>query len=315
VQPFSKSNLISSSELSAQDIEFLFAAARSFSKDGPAPLLKGKTVVNFFLEDSTRTRLSFEVATRRLEGQILGFSASQSSIKKGESFLDTAKNILALKPQAIVLRHSSAGSPALLAQELKIPIVNAGDGFHEHPTQGLLDAFSLLEKWGTLKGKRVVIIGDILHSRVARSNIHVLRKCGASVAVCGPPSLLPPRLEALGVDFAYLPEPLLQSADAVMTLRIQFERQNKMTIPSLSEYRRFWGMTRERAQLLKKGAIILHPGPVNRGVELDPEVADGPHSIILDQVTNGVLIRMAVLAAVIQPKALELTLKERGAFA
>ena len=191
-------------------------------------------------------------------------------------------------------------------------MINAGDGFHEHPTQGLLDAFTIEEKLGPVQGKRVVIIGDIAHSRVARSNIHVLKKLGASVAVCGPPTLMPPHPEALGVDFAYRPEELLRNADVVMTLRIQLERQNRMQIPTLAEYSRVWGINRERAKLLKPSAILMHPGPINRGVELDPEVADGPHSVILDQVFNGVLVRMAVLAAVCNPEGLGRMAKEGG---
>jgi aspartate carbamoyltransferase catalytic subunit len=190
--------------------------------------------------------------------------------------------------------------------------VNAGDGFHEHPTQALLDAFTIEEKLGDVKGKRVVILGDIAHSRVARSNIHVLRKLGASVAVCGPPTLLPPEPKILGVDFAYRPEELLKEADVVMALRIQLERQNRMQMPSLAEYSRVWGLNHERAGLLKKNAIILHPGPVNRGVELDPEVADGPNSVILDQVFNGVLVRMAVLAAICNPSGLSDWLDKGG---
>lgn len=248
--------------------------------------------------------MSFEVATRKLGGGALGFAASSSSTTKGETLIDTARNIEALKPHCLVVRHSCAGSPAFLERHVGVPIVNAGDGFHEHPTQALLDAFTIEEKLGDLKGKRVVIIGDIAHSRVARSNIIVLRKLGAQVAVCGPPTLLPPHPERLGVEYGYRPEPFLENADVVMALRIQLERQNKMQIPSLAEYAKVWGLNRERAKLLKKEAIILHPGPVNRGVELDTEVADGPRSVILDQVANGVLVRMAVLTAACKPEAL-----------
>jgi aspartate carbamoyltransferase catalytic subunit len=194
-----------------------------------------------------------------------------------------------------------------------MPVVNAGDGFHEHPTQALLDALTMEDKLGNLKGKRVLIIGDIAHSRVARSNIHVLRALGASVAVCAPPSLLPPRSEELGVDFYFRPEQILGEADVVMALRIQLERQNRMQIPSVSEYSRFWGLSRERAKLMKKGCIIMHPGPMNRGVEIDPEVADGPHSVILAQVANGIYVRMSVLAALINPTGLETWLQSKGA--
>lgn len=302
-------HLITAEELTAEEVKGLLSAARAFRKPVESgeiiPLLQGKTVVNLFFENSTRTRSSFELATRRLGGSTLNITASTSSVQKGETLIDTAKNLEAMGPHCIVVRHSSAGSPRVLAQAVGMAVVNAGDGFHEHPTQGLLDLFTIEEKLGSVKGKKVAIFGDIAHSRVARSNIHLLRKLGATVAVCGPPTLLPPRPEVLGVEYAYRPEEILPSADVVMMLRVQFERQNRMQIPSAEEYTRFWGLSRERAQLLKSGAIILHPGPINRGVELDPEVADGPHSVILDQVFNGVLVRMAVLAAVCNPEGLK----------
>ncbi len=311
-----KLHLLGIAELSPREVRFLLDAARYFApyalKDETVPLLKGRTVVNLFFENSTRTRMSFEVATRKLGGANLNFTASASSLSKGETLIDTAKNIEAMRPHCLVVRHSSAGSPESLAHTVGMPVVNAGDGFHEHPTQALLDAFTMEEKLGTVAGKRVVIIGDIAHSRVARSNIHILRKLGASVAVCAPPTFLPPKPETLGVDFAYRPEPLLRDADVVMALRIQLERQNKMQIPSLAEYSQFWGINRERAALLKPGTLIMHPGPINRGVELDPEVADGPNSVILDQVFNGVLVRMAVLAAVNNPEGLKAWLQEGG---
>jgi aspartate carbamoyltransferase catalytic subunit len=304
-----KRQLLSAADLSESEIRFLLAAARAFSEPAHrgemVPLLSGQTIVNLFFENSTRTRSSFELATRRLGGGSLNFAASHSSINKGETLIDTAKNIIAMRAHCIVVRHASAGSPNVLAQAVDVPVVNAGDGFHEHPTQALLDAFTIEEKLGSVSGKRVVILGDIAHSRVARSNIHVLRKLGASVAVCAPPTLLPPHPETLGVDYSYRPEELLPDADVVMALRIQLERQNRMQLPSVAEYSAFWGLNRDRAQLLKRAAIILHPGPVNRGVELDPEVADGPRSVILDQVFNGVIIRMAVLAAVCNPDGLE----------
>jgi aspartate carbamoyltransferase catalytic subunit len=221
-------------------------------------------------------------------------------------------NIQAMRPHCLVVRHASAGSPAILARTLEIPVINAGDGFHEHPTQGLLDAFTIEQKLGAIAGKRIVICGDIAHSRVARSNIYVLRKLGASVAVCGPPTLLPPRPDALGVDYAYRPEELLPDADVVMMLRIQLERQNRMQIPSLPEYSRFWGLNKERAKLLKPTAIIMAPGPINRGVELDPEVAEGANSVILDQVTYGVVVRMAVLATACQPTGFDAWLEQGG---
>ena len=302
-------HLLAAADLTESEIRSLLSTAKAFGplvRNGETiPLLQGKTVVNLFFENSTRTRMSFELATRKLAGNVLNFAASSSSVQKGETLIDTAKNILAMGPHCIVVRHSSAGSPKLLAQEVAVPVVNAGDGFHEHPTQGLLDAFTMEEKLGTVSGKRVVILGDIAHSRVARSNIRILKKLGASVAVCGPPTLLPPKPEILGVDHAFRPEDLLPQADVVMALRIQLERQNRMQIPSVAEYSQIWGLSRERAKLLKPDAIILHPGPINRGVELDPEVADGPRSVILDQVFNGVLVRMAVLASVCSPEELK----------
>jgi len=303
-----KLHLLSTAELSEEEIRFLLRTARLFAPRVLAseniPLLQGKTVVNLFFENSTRTRTSFELATRKLNGQVLNFGVSTSSVQKGETLIDTARNIEAMRPHCLVVRHSSGGSPMFLAANVGMPVVNAGDGFHSHPTQALLDAFTMQEKLGDISGKRIVILGDIAHSRVARSNIDVLRKLGASVAVSAPPTLLPPHPETLGVDYAYRPEELLSQADVVMALRIQLERQNKMQIPSVAEYSKFWGLNLERAKLLKPGAIILHPGPVNRGVELDPEVADGPNSVILDQVFNGVLVRMAVLAAVCNPEGL-----------
>jgi aspartate carbamoyltransferase catalytic subunit len=301
-------HLLTAAALDESEIRYLLAAARALAplvKRGETlPLLAGKTVVNLFFENSTRTRNSFELATRKLGGGTLNFAATTSSVSKGETLIDTAKTLEAMGPHCLVVRHSSAGSPSILARAVGVPVVNAGDGFHEHPTQALLDVFTIEEKLGKVRGKRVVIFGDIAHSRVARSNIHVLKKLGASVAVCGPPTLLPPHPEVLGVDFAYRPEKLLPDADVVMALRIQVERQNRMQIPSVGEYTRIWGINRERARLIKPGAIILAPGPINRGVELDPEVADGASSVILDQVFNGVLVRMAVLAAVVNPDGL-----------
>jgi aspartate carbamoyltransferase catalytic subunit len=309
-------HLLAAADLEVQDIRHILTTAKSFapsvSKGETIPLLQGKIAVNLFFENSTRTRTSFELATRKLGGSTLNFAASTSSTQKGESLIDTARNIEAMNPHCFVVRISSAGGPYLLSKATNVPVINAGDGFHEHPTQGLLDAYTMEEKLGSLSGKRVVILGDIAHSRVARSNIHILRKLGASVAVCGPPSLLPPKPSVLGVDFAYRPEELLADADVVMCLRIQLERQNRMQVPSIGEYARIWGLDRERAKLLKKTAIILHPGPINRGVELDPEVADGPRSVILDQVSNGVLIRMAVLATVCNPDGLASWLKKGG---
>lgn len=309
-------HLLSAADLDAPTIQGIHNIARAFApavqRGETIPLLQGKTVVNLFFENSTRTRTSFEIATRKLGGATLNFAASTSSVQKGETLIDTARNIMAMGAHCLVVRHSSAGSPLVLSRSVNLPVVNAGDGFHEHPTQALLDTFTIQEKLGSVNGKRIVILGDIAHSRVARSNIHVLKKLGASVAVCGPPTLLPPRPEVLGVDHAYRLEELLPQADVVMALRIQLERQNRMQIPTQGEYVHFWGLNRERAALLKKDAIILHPGPINRGVELDPEVADGKHSVILDQVFNGVLVRMAVLALICNPDALAAWLPKNG---
>lgn len=309
-------DLLTASDLTRKQIEYFFEVARKMSptvrNDQNIPLLQGKTVVNLFFENSTRTRTSFEFATRKLGAIAVNFAASTSSVAKGETLIDTARNIEAMKPHALVVRHACAGAPLFLTKYVTVPVLNAGDGFHEHPTQGLLDAYTIIEKLGSIEGKKIVILGDIAHSRVARSNIHVLRKLGAKVSVSAPPTLLPPKPETLGVEFSYRPEPLLKDADVVMALRIQLERQNKMQIPSIREYSKFWGMNTERASLLKQSCIILHPGPINRGVELDPEVADGPRSVILDQVFNGVVIRMALLAHAVAPTALEAWMKGKN---
>jgi aspartate carbamoyltransferase catalytic subunit len=308
-------HLLAAADLSVEEIRRILSIAKVFSTavgKGPLPLLQGKTIVNLFFENSTRTRTSFEMATRRLGGGTLNFAASNSSVQKGETLIDTAKNIEAMGAHCWVVRHSSAGSPGVLARNTHVPVINAGDGFHEHPTQGLLDAYTIQEKLKDIAGKRVLILGDIAHSRVARSNISILKKLGASVVVCGPPTLLPPNPEVLGVEYAYRLEEVLPKADVVMALRIQLERQNKLQLPSIAEYSQVWGLNKDRAKLMKKSAIILHPGPINRGVEIDPEVADSATSVILDQVANGVLVRMAVLASVINPEGLNQWLIQGG---
>ncbi len=299
-------HFLSTQALELTQVEELFELSRRFLKvvkeNRSLTLLQGVSVANLFFENSTRTRSSFEIAARRLGATSLNFSASTSSTNKGETLLDTAQNLLAMGPQAVVVRHVSAGSPWVLAQQVKVPVINAGDGFHEHPTQAMLDAFTIQSKLGSVKGKKILIVGDIAHSRVARSNIHLLRKLGASVTVCGPPTLLPPDPARLGVQATTHIEEALPHADVVMALRIQWERQNRMQIPSVQEYSTFWGINQARAKLLKRDAIIMHPGPVQRGVELDPEVADGSQSVILDQVHNGIGVRMAVLAWTIRPE-------------
>ncbi len=265
-------------------------------------VLKNRTVLQMFVENSTRTRMSFEAAVRKLGGSSIGFSSSGSSVKKGETLLDTARVILQYGVDGIVLRHSSAGAPEWIAHATVRPVINAGDGAREHPTQALLDAFTLAEHWqskGTanFRGRSVLILGDTLHSRVARSNLHFLAALGARVILCGPATLTI-RDRSLFPEFEVVsfPDRILSEVDAVMVLRIQHERQSSGAIPSLREYRHFWGLTRERASALKEDAVILHPGPVNRGVEIDSEVADSPRSLILNQVENGVYVRMAVLA-------------------
>ena len=258
------------------------------------PTLRGKTVVNLFYEASTRTRSSFEIAQKVLSADSLSIATAASSVQKGETLLDTARNLEAMKPDMIVMRHHSSGAPHFLARHCRSAIVNAGDGAHEHPTQALLDALTLRQRKGRLRGLRVAIVGDILHSRVARSNLHLLRKMGADVVLCGPPTLVPPGIETLA-PVTYRIEEALEGADAVMMLRIQLERMSGGFFPTLREYHLRFGLTEERIRRAKKDVLVLHPGPMNRGVEIASEVADGPYSVILDQVTNGVAVRMAVL--------------------
>jgi aspartate carbamoyltransferase catalytic subunit len=258
------------------------------------PALRGKTVVNLFYEASTRTRSSFEIAERVLSADSLSIAAATSSVTKGETLLDTAKNLEAMNPDMVIMRHASSGAPHFLARHCRFSVVNAGDGAHEHPTQALLDALTMRQRRGRLKGLRVAIVGDILHSRVARSNLWLLSKMGASVVLCGPPTLVPPGIEALAPVTHRIDE-AVEGADVVMMLRIQLERMAGGFFPTTREYHRRFGLTEERARRAKKDVLIMHPGPMNRGVEIASEVADGPYSVILDQVTNGVAVRMAVL--------------------
>lgn len=259
------------------------------------PALRGKTLVNFFVEPSTRTRISFELAALRLSADVVNISASASSLEKGETLLDTARNLEALRTDLIVIRHKSAGSARFLAERLDASVINAGDGAHEHPTQGLLDAFTIREKLGRLDGVRVAIVGDILFSRVARSNIQILTKLGASVTLVGPPTLVPRHFESLDVRIAHSIDEVIGEVDVLNMLRIQHERQQKEYFPGVGEYTARFGLTRKRAARLREECLIMHPGPMNRGVEIDSEVADGRGSVILDQVTNGLAVRMAVL--------------------
>jgi aspartate carbamoyltransferase catalytic subunit len=272
--------------------ELLEVAKRPIKK---VPALRGHTVVNLFMEPSTRTRFSFEVAEKRLSADTLNFSASTSSVTKGETLFDTARNLMAMAPDYIVIRHPNAGAPHRLAEVVPASIINAGDGINEHPTQALLDAFTMRRRFGSLDGLKVAIAGDIRHSRVARSNAFLLTKMGADVRFAAPGSLLPPGLEDLGVRAYRRLEPALEGADVVMMLRIQLERQKKINLPSMREYYDFFALTGDRLALAEPGAMVMHPGPMNRGVEIDSTVADGAQSVILEQVTNGVAIRMAIL--------------------
>ena len=272
--------------------ELLDVAERPIKK---VPALRGSTVVNLFMEPSTRTRFSFEVAEKRLSADTLNFSSSGSSVSKGETLLDTARNLMAMAPDFIVIRHPNSGAPHRLARVIPVSIINAGDGINEHPTQALLDALTMRQRFGNFEGLKVVIAGDIRHSRVARSNAFLLRKMGAEVRFVAPASLLPLDAEDLGVSTFLRIEPALEGADVVMMLRIQLERQKKINFPSMREYFDFFALTPERLRLAADHAVVMHPGPMNRGVEIDSSVADGEQSVILDQVTNGVAIRMAIL--------------------
>ncbi len=301
VAGFSHRHLLDLESLSRADIERILHDAAGF-KDvftrtiKKLPTLRGKTVCNLFFENSTRTRTSFEVAAKRLSADVINFSVSTSSVAKGESLLDTAKTIRALGADIIVMRHSSAGTPHLLAERLPdLSIINAGDGCHAHPTQGLLDMFTMLEKKERIEGLRVVILGDILHSRVARSNIQGLTKLGAKVRVVGPRTLIPANIEKLGVEVCYDLKEGIRDADVINILRIQLERMSQNLFPSIREYSLVYGLTMERLKWAKPDVLVMHPGPINRGIEIDQDVADGPMSVIEQQVTNGVAVRMAVL--------------------
>lgn len=296
----SQKHLLGIKDITRDDIELIFETADNFKEviNRPikkVPSLRDVTIANIFFENSTRTRLSFELAEKRLSADVVNFSASTSSVKKGESLLDTVNNILAMKVDMVVMRHASPGAPHFLAKHISANIVNAGDGTHEHPTQALLDAFSIREKLGTVSGKKVAIIGDILHSRVALSNIFALQKLGAKVMVCGPPTLLPKFIGQLGVQVELDVRKALQWCDVANILRIQLERQQIKYFPSLREYSLYYGISRKMLDEVSKQIVIMHPGPINRGVELTSDAADSKHSIILDQVENGVAIRMAVL--------------------
>ena len=302
----STKHLLGIKELSTDDLALIFSTAGNFKEviNRPikkVPSLRDITIANLFFENSTRTKLSFELAEKRLSADVINFSAAASSVSKGETLIDTVNNILAMKVDMVVMRHPNPGAHIFLSKHINATIINAGDGAHEHPTQALLDAFSMQEKLGDLKGKKIVIVGDILHSRVALSNIHCLQKLGAKVMVCGPPTLIPKYIHTLGVEVSYTINDALDWCDVAMILRIQLERQGSGSetrvkyFPSLREYHNLYGLTQERLSRLKKIPVIMHPGPINRGVEISSEVADSADSIILNQVENGVAIRMAVL--------------------
>ncbi|HUW22613.1 MAG TPA: aspartate carbamoyltransferase catalytic subunit [bacterium] len=286
--------------LDKEEIDLILETAKPFKElftrsVKKVPPLRGKTVVLLFYEPSTRTRISFELAAKRLSADVLNISASNSSVAKGESLIDTAKTLEAMKADFVVIRHSMAGAPQILARTISASIVNAGDGTHEHPTQGLLDMFTIWEKKGKLSGLKVAIVGDILHSRVARSNIWGLNKMGAKVYVVGPATLIPPRIEQMGVKIFYDLDEIIDELDVINILRIQIERQKENLFPSLREYNEIFGITDERLKRAKKDLLVMHPGPMNRGIEISSSVAEGPRSVITEQVTNGIAVRMAVL--------------------
>ncbi|MBM3254774.1 MAG: aspartate carbamoyltransferase catalytic subunit [Candidatus Omnitrophica bacterium] len=302
---WTRKDLLGLEDLSKEELELILATADSFKEVSSreikkVPALRGKTVVNLFYEPSTRTRVSFEIAAKRLSADVINIATETSSVQKGETLIDTGTNIQALKADIIVMRHNYSGAAAMLARHLNISVVNAGDGWHEHPTQALLDIFTLKEKLGRIDGLKVSIIGDIAHSRVARSNIWGLTKLGAEVTVCAPPMLIPPAIEQMGVVVTHGIDEALQHADAVNVLRMQFERDTEGAFPRQLEYFKSFGITQERLSKAKKDIIVMHPGPLNRGVEISSEVADGINSVILEQVTNGIAVRMAVLFLVSQ---------------
>ena len=298
--PFKRKDLLGLRELEVHEIEHILEQAVSLKEINTRPIkkvptLRGKTVIHLFYEPSTRTRTSFDIAAKRLSADTYSITTSSSSVVKGETLLDTVKNLEAMKPDVFVIRHTISGSPHRIARYTDASVINAGDGMHEHPSQGLLDIMTILEHKKRLDGLNVLILGDITHSRVARSDIWGMSKLGASVAVCGPSTLIPTNAEAMGAKVSFRPEEVIPDADVIIVLRLQKERMQQMLLPSLREYSIFYGLNPQRMSRAKPDVLIMHPGPMNRGVEISPEVADGPHSVILDQVTNGVAVRMAIL--------------------
>jgi len=304
---WTRKDLLGLEELTREEIEFILSTAESFKEVSTrdikkVPALRGKTVVNLFYEPSTRTRVSFEVAAKRLSADVINIATETSSVKKGETLIDTGMNIQALKADIIVMRHNYSGAAVMLARHVDISVVNAGDGWHEHPTQALLDMFTLKEKLGRIEGLNVTIVGDIAHSRVARSNIWGLTKLGAKVTVCAPKILIPVGIDKMGVFVTDDIDAALTKADAVNVLRMQFERDDGNVFPQQLEYFKKFGITKDRLLKAKKNIIVMHPGPLNRGIEISSEVADGQNSVILEQVTNGIAVRMAVLFLVAQAR-------------
>ncbi|ABK17773.1 aspartate carbamoyltransferase catalytic subunit [Syntrophobacter fumaroxidans] len=298
--PFKRKDLLGLRELDVHEIEHILELAVSLKEINARPIkkvptLRGKTVIHLFYEPSTRTRTSFDIAAKRLSADTYSITTAASSMVKGETLLDTVKNLEAMKPDVFVLRHTVSGTPHRIARHTTASVINAGDGMHEHPSQALLDMMTMLEHKKKLDGLTVAILGDIAHSRVARSNIWGLRKMGAKVILCGPITLIPPEAHTMGVEVSHKLGEIIPEADVIMVLRLQKERQQQMLLPSLREYSIYYGLTAEKLKKARRNVLIMHPGPLNRGVEISPDVADGPHSVILDQVTNGVAVRMALL--------------------
>lgn len=302
-----RKHLLSTKDLQVSEVNEILQNAKSFKEVSErdikkVPTLRGKTVINLFLEDSTRTRTSFEIAGKRLSADVINISKGGSSVSKGESLLDTAKTLEAMNPSVLVVRAKQSGFPEILSQHLNCSVINGGDGAHEHPTQALLDLFTLVEKRGSVKGMKIAIVGDIAHSRVARSNLYLLKTMGAEINLVGPASLMPFEVESFDAKVFHNLMDGIQEADAIMMLRIQKERAGLPSFPSIREYSRFYGLDKSKLARCKKDVVILHPGPVNRGIEISPDVADGKHSVILDQVANGVAVRMAVLYLLTSPQ-------------
>jgi aspartate carbamoyltransferase catalytic subunit len=307
---WNRKHLLGLRELSAEEITYILDTAKGFEQISTrsvkkAPPLRGKVVVNLFFEDSTRTRNSFTLAASRLSADVIEFTKSVSSVSKGETLLDTAKNLEAMGVDIVVIRHNAGGAPTFLSRNINACVVNAGDGFCEHPTQGLLDVYTIRKIKGTLKGLKIAIVGDISHSRVARSNMWAMTKLGAEVTFVGPPTLMPPQVDKLPVKISYSLDDVIEKVDVINMLRIQFERLGGNPFPSIREYSHYFGLTVERMKRAKPDIIVMHPGPINRGLEMESEVADGKNSVILEQVTNGLAVRMAVLFLVNQAAAME----------